>query len=207
MVHYILPSAASTLLSCNYQCLIIHTKLQLNRCINLNVSLPHWFERNGVFERKALGSSRCLAYLNRRPPPTATHTHTPPPGPFLPIPETSCGLEQELCVCFYSSPHKVRRLKECRQGYQRVQGNPPHPPPNGITLGGELVTDPPTPPIHGFIQLQRAARSFHLCFWSCLTGRKAAIVSSFLLFVRVRALVCVVVGVSLRLYVPHCNQE
>lgn len=48
---------------------------------------------------------------------------------------------------------KCGRLKECRQGYQRVWGDPP--PPNGTTLGGELVTDPP---IHGFILLQQAGK-------------------------------------------------
>lgn len=47
---------------------------------------------------------------------------------------------------------KWGRLKEHMQGYQRVQGDPP--PPNGTTLGGELVTDPP---IHGFILLHQNA--------------------------------------------------
>lgn len=49
---------------------------------------------------------------------------------------------------------KCGRLKEHRQGYQRVRGDPPPLPPNGTTLGGELVTDPP---IHGFILLQQNA--------------------------------------------------
>lgn len=43
-------------------------------------------------------------------------------------------------------------LKECRQRYQRVQGD--SPPPHGTTLRGELVTDPP---VHGFILLQEAS--------------------------------------------------
>lgn len=47
---------------------------------------------------------------------------------------------------------KCGRLKEHMQGYQRVQGDPLLP--NGTTLGGELVTDPP---IHGFILLQQNA--------------------------------------------------
>lgn len=95
--HYVLPSAASSAPTYYNQCLIVHTKVQLNRCITPNVSLPHWFERNGVFERKGLQSSRCLAYLNGRPPSTPHITPT-----RLPIPETACGLEQEaLCLLLF----------------------------------------------------------------------------------------------------------
>lgn len=105
LVHYVLPSAASIPLTYYYQCLIIHTKVQLNRCISPNVSLPHWFERNGVFERKGFQSSRCLAYLNGRHPPIPPHTHTytqTPTTTRLPIPETACGLEQEaLCLLLF----------------------------------------------------------------------------------------------------------
>lgn len=48
---------------------------------------------------------------------------------------------------------KCGRLKERRQGYQRVRDDPP--PLHGTTLGGELVTDPP---IHGFILMQQAGK-------------------------------------------------
>lgn len=119
--------------------------MQLNRCINPNVSLPHWFERNSVFERKGLQSSRCLAYLNGRPPIL-------PPHP-LTHPRDSVWIGAGSFVsAFILALTKCGRLKEHRQGYQRVRGDPP--PPNGTTLGGELVTDPP---IHGFILLQQNA--------------------------------------------------
>lgn len=98
-------------------------------------------KKPGVFEPQ---SSRCLAYLNESPPHSPTHPRT--------IPKTACGLEQEaLCLLLFWLLTKCERLKEHMQGYQRVRGDtpPPAPPlPNGTTLGGELVTDPP---IHGFI--------------------------------------------------------
>lgn len=77
------------------------------------------------------------------------------PTPDYPFPRRRVDWSRKPCVCFYSSSHKVRRLKECRQGYQRVQGDPHPPHPNGTTLGGELVPDPP---IHGFILLQQAGK-------------------------------------------------
>lgn len=144
-VYYILPSAASIPLTCYYKCLIIHKKVPLNRFINPNLSLPHWFERNGVFERKGLQSSRCLAYLNGRP----LHPHPPAYHPR----DSVWIVAGSFVSAFILALTKCGRLKERRQGYQRVRGDPP--PPNDTTLGGELVTDPP---IHGFILLQQAGK-------------------------------------------------
>lgn len=140
LVLYSLSPAASIPITNYYKYFIIHTKVQLNTCINPNVSLPHWFERNGVFE---LQSSRCLAYLNGRPPTPHPLTH----------PQDSVWIGAGSFVsAFILALTKYGRLKEHMQGYQRVQGEPP--PPHGTTLGGELVTDPP---IHGFILLQQNA--------------------------------------------------
>lgn len=112
LVLYVSPSAASIPLTYYYQCLIIHTKVQLNGCISPNVSLPHWFERNSVFERKGLQSSRCLAYLNGRPPLTL-HPHPFPP-PAYPSQRQRVDWNRKLCVCFYSSSHKVRAAERAQ---------------------------------------------------------------------------------------------
>lgn len=153
VVHVPRPSAASIPLTDYNQCLIIHTKVQLNRRIKQNASLPHWFERNGVFEWERLQSSRCLAYLNYSPPPRPP---VPPSTPLLAYPSQRQRVDwsRKLCVCFHSSSHKVRAAERAQAGISKGAGRPP-PPPHGTTLGGELVTDPP---IHGFILVQQAGK-------------------------------------------------
>lgn len=141
------------------------------------------FERSGVLERKGLQSSRCLAYLNGGPP------HP------LPRSQDSVWIGAGSFVSAFILVI-TKCLKECRQGYQRVLGDPPLP--IGTALGGESQALPSM----ALFCYSRRARGFHLCCRSCLTRRKAAIVSSFFPFVFVAAGVSQGARVSLGLG-PH----
>lgn len=106
------------------------------------MSLPGWIgKKNGVFEPQ---SSRCLAYLNERPPLYPPTYH----------PQDSVWIGAGSFVsAFIQALHKVRAAERAHAGISKGAGRPP-PLPNGTALGGELVT---VPPIHGFILPQQNA--------------------------------------------------
>lgn len=102
-----------------------------------------------MFERKGLPVQQVFGLFKWKTPTTT---------PLYPLthPRDSVWIGAGSFVsAFILVLTECERLKEHMQGYQRVQGDPPYPPPpNGTTRGGELVTDPP---IHGFILQQQNA--------------------------------------------------
>lgn len=125
-------------------------KVRVNACISPDVSAWLIWEKNpktGVFEPQ---SSRCLAYLNERSPLPNTH-----PPTRVPSPRQHVDWSRKLCVCLYSvSSQSASGWKSTCRDIKGCRAKPPPPLPNGTTLGGELVTDPP---IHGFILPQQNA--------------------------------------------------
>ena len=114
-----------------------------------------------------------MAYLNGRPPPSS------PPPPAYPSPRQRVDWSRKLCVCFYSSSHKVGAAERAHAGISKGAGRPPSSERDNA---GRRISHRPS---HPWLYSATAE-----CFRSCLTGRKAAIVSSFLLFVCVRVCVC-----------------
>lgn len=116
----------------------------------------------------------------------------PHPPPAYPSPRQRVDWSRKLCVCFYSSAHKVRAAERAHAGISKGAGRPPSSQRDNT---GRRISHRPS---HPWLYPATAE-----CFQSCLSGSKAAIVSCLLLCV------CVVVGVgvSLRLYVPYCTQE
>lgn len=142
------------------------------KCNSPNVSA--WLDRkiNGVFEPQ---SSRCLAYLNERPPPPL---HPPIHPPCVPSPRQRVDWSRKLCVCFYSSSSQsasgwkstCRDIKGCR-------ATPPPPPPPSPQRdnAGRRISHRPA---HPWLYSATAE-----CFRSCLTGSEVAIVLSSLICV------------------------
>lgn len=135
-----------------------------------------------------LWSSRCLACLNGGPLHLLTHPK-----------RQRVDWSRKLCVCFYSSSHKVQPTERAHAGISKGAGRPPSSQRDNA---GRRISHRPSYP-----WLYSAPAE---CFRSCLTGSKAAIVSSLCVFVCVR--VCVRARTLARgcppdFMSPHCTQE
>lgn len=126
------------------------------------MSLPGWIgKKNGVFEPQ---SSRCLAYLNERPPLYPPTYH----------PQDSVWIGAGSFVsAFIQALHKVRAAERAHAGISKGAGRPP-PPPQRDSAGRRISHSPSHPWLYS---------ATAECFRSCLTGSKVAIVLSSLICV------------------------
>lgn len=116
------------------------------------------------------------------------------PPPAYPSQRQRVDWSRKLCVCFYSSSYKVQPTERAHAGISKGAGRPPSSQRDNA---GRRISHRPSYP-----WLYSAPTE---CFRSCLTGSKAAIVSSVCAFVCVRVRLCaraLARGLSLRLYVP-----